>query len=165
MKFSFRIRTGGEVIFLGREHTRTVYYGEPEEHGRWRVDLNVLEKLINDGLRDLHFGGYVDEFYCGLEIADIEGWGNSFIKTRDYISLRPRMRAIVSVAQVDWLVVKDQSLEFQYLILLEQIVDCVERISTAKRKPAGFDASAMAKQMRNVLSQIQLNQINLESTT
>lgn len=161
MKFSFQIRTGGEVIWQGSEHRQEVYYGAPVEHGRWRIDLNRLEALIDESFRSLHFGGYVDNFYCGLEIADLEGWGNSFTKTRGYISLRPKLCGIVSVAQVDWLLVKDKTIEFQYLLLLEQIVACVEQIATAKRKPTGFDAFAMAKQMRVVLSQIKLPQISL----
>jgi hypothetical protein len=162
MKFCFLITSGSEVIVLGREHQREVYYGEPVENGRWRIDLNKLETLIGKAFQDKHFGGFVDTFYCGLELADLEGWGDRFKKTRGYISLRPKMRAIVSVAQVDWLRVKDQPVEYQYLYLLEQTVDSVERIASAKRKPSGFEPIAMAVYLRAVMSSIQLHSIEMQ---
>ena len=150
MKFIIKLTTGGEVIFDGpSSQCEPVYYGgPPPETGRWHVDLNEFEDFCAKHLAEVNFGESVDTFFFGLEIAELQGWGDTFTKTSNYVSYRPKMKALVSVGQIEWSEVKHFALNEQLDALWEALLSAIDRIGTMKRRPSKFDSNALSTAVR-----------------
>ncbi len=150
MNFHIRTTTGGEVIFEGIPTSpATVYYGgPPPETGRWRVDIPAFEDFCARHLAPVQFGTSIDTYYFGLEIAELDGWGDTFTATRHYTSHRPKMRALVSVGQLEWAEVKHLPCTEQVAALWDALLSSIERVTTMKRRPRDFDACALADAVR-----------------
>lgn len=150
MNFHIRTTTGGEVIFEGVQTSPdTVYYGgPPPETGRWRVDVPAFEGFCARHLAPVHFGTSIDTYYFGLEIAERDGWGDTFTATRQHTSHRPKMRALVSVGQLEWAEVKHLPCAGQVAALWDALLSSIERVATMKRRPKDFDAGALADAVR-----------------
>lgn len=150
MQFILKLTTGGEVIFDGPPGPLApVYYGgPPPETGRWRVDPVRFEDFCAARLAKVDVGDSIDTFCFGLEIAELQGWGDTFAATRQYISHRPKMKALVSVGQIEWADVKHLGVERQMDVLWSALVSSVERVAAMKRKPRNFDAHALSTAVR-----------------
>jgi hypothetical protein len=150
MNFHIRTTTGGEVIFEGVPTSPdTVYYGgPPPETGRWRVDIAAFEAFCARHLAPVHFGTSIDTYYFGLEIAERDGWGDTFAATRHYTSHRPKMRALVSVGQLEWAEVRHLPCAGQVAVLWDALLSSIERVATMKRRPKDFEAGALADAVR-----------------
>ncbi|MDT9000630.1 hypothetical protein RQP53_15250 [Paucibacter sp. APW11] len=144
MKFIVHLTTGEEVVCDGPTPAcKTTYYGgPPPETGRWHVDVPAFEAFCATHLANVGFGTSIEAYHFGLEIADIEGWGESLKARSDYCSYRPKMKALVSVGQIDWLAIKDQSLRDQMAALWTALLSSIHRVERMKRKPRDFDAAA-----------------------
>ncbi|MEO3714990.1 hypothetical protein [Roseateles flavus] len=154
MNFHIRTTTGGEVIFEGFATTpATVYYGgPPPETGRWRVDIPAFEAHCARHLAPVSFGASIDTFFFGLEIAELDGWGDTFTATRTYTSYRPKMRALVSVGQIEWAEVKHLPCAEQVAALWAALLSSIERVASMKRRPKDFDAEALASAVRLIMA-------------
>jgi hypothetical protein len=150
MKFVLQLTTGGEVIFDGPlKADAPVYYGgPPPETGRWQVDLVHFEEFCASHLAPLELGCSIDTFFFALEIAELQGWDGFFVATREYISYRPKVKALVSVGQLEWSEVKHLELEKQLEALWEVLLSSIDRVTTMKRKPRDFDSNALATAIR-----------------
>lgn len=150
MKFILKLTTGGEVIFDGppRQDEPVYYGGPPPETGRWHVDLNEFEDFCAEHLAKVGFGESIDTFFFGLEIAELQGWGNCFTATKEYVSYRPKMKALVSVGQIEWSEVKHLALREQLDVLWEALLSSIERVATMKRRPRDFDSEALSTAVR-----------------
>ena len=124
------------------------YGGPPPETGRWHVDLNEFEDLCAKHLAKLDLGESIDTFVFGLEIAELQGWGDAFAATSDYVSYRPKMKALVSVGQIEWSEVKHLALREQLDVLWEALLSSIDRVATMKRRPRDFDSNALSTAVR-----------------
>jgi hypothetical protein len=134
--------TTGEEVRLGYQTapSEPVYYGgPPPDTGIWQVNLNWLHDSLVNQFAPLEFGESVTTFVIGFELADIGGWGKSFTEMTEYISYRPKSKTLVSVAQLDWLVVKDLDGRKQFEAMSDSIIAAVARVERMKRKPKSFD--------------------------
>lgn len=153
MKFHILTTSGGEVIFAGRSmRDRPIYYGAPPETGLWRVDVVKFEKFLADELAQLSFGASIEEFIFGFEIAELDGWGRFFTATRDYMSYRPKSKLFISVGQIEWLDVKELTVDAQLESLKLALIAAIERIGTLKRKPRNFDYASFGAAVQESLS-------------
>ncbi|HEY8878652.1 MAG TPA: hypothetical protein VIN03_13880 [Roseateles sp.] len=150
MKFILKLTNGGEVVFDGPPSPfEPVYYGgPPPETGRWHVDLIRFEDFCATHLGKIGFGDSIDTFYFGLEIAELQGWGDRFATTKEYVSYRPKMKALVSVGQIEWSEVKHLELQEQMDVLWATLLTAVERVASMKRKPKSFDSDALSTAVR-----------------
>jgi hypothetical protein len=153
MKFRIQTTGGDEVIFAGHsQKDKAVYYGAPPKTGLWRISIPMLEDFIASALSTQSFGNSIDEFCFGLEIGELEEWGEWFTSTREYMSYRPKHKTFISVGQLEWKTVKDLSAPEQLAILGDSLVASIKRISTAKRKPKDFDHIALAQEVRSIMN-------------
>lgn len=146
MKFVVKTTTGAEVVMEGPPHpSGTVYYGgPPPDTGRWRVDIPAFEAFCARHLAPVDFGASIETYFFGLEIAELEGWGDVFTATRDYISYRPRMKALISVGQIEWSVVQHLPLAGQLDALWAALIASIDRVATMRRRPRNFDPEAFS---------------------
>ncbi len=150
MKFIVRQTIGAEVIMdVPPPQSAPAYYGgPPPETGRWHVDMNAFEEFCATHLSKADFGTSIQTFYFGFEMAELQGWGEFFAKTSEYCSYRPRMKALVSVGQIQWEEVKHLPLKGQLTALWRALLMSIERIATMKRGPKDFDSVAFADAVR-----------------
>lgn len=155
MKFTVLVSSGGEVTFAGHsQRDRPVYYGAPPETGLWRISIPKFQDFVAQELRDQSFGSSVHEYVFGLEIAELEEWGQWFKVTRDYTSYRPKRKAFISVGQLEWKHVKDLPASKQLPQLCSALLASADRVATAKRKPRDFDYVAFAQALRRILPKL-----------
>ncbi|WP_139260672.1 hypothetical protein [Duganella sacchari] len=158
MKFRIQTTYGGEVIWAGQSaESRTVYYGGPPQTGLWRLSIPAMEDYIAARLAGLDFGTSIEEFILGFELAELEGWGVWFHKTKEYMSYRPKMKAFVSVGQVEWTEVKELPAEQQFKFFSDALIAAVNRIATAKRKPKDFDYAALSRVLQYILNECDIS--------
>jgi hypothetical protein len=150
MKFIIKQTIGAEVIMDGptRASAPVYYGGPPPETGRWHIDLNAFEDLCAARLSKLDFGASIETFYFGLEMAELQQWGDVFASPGRYSSYRSTMKALVSVGQIEWNDVKDISLHEQVAVLWGTLLSSIDRVKTMKRKPKELDAAAFATAVR-----------------
>jgi hypothetical protein len=154
MNFSLQLTTGAEVALAGFPKP-TQHYGSAPATGLWRVDLNAFESYVAGKFETVSFGESVDHFIFGFELADLKGWGDYFTSMADYASYRPKMKAIVSVGQVDWLRVKDAPVEVQYAQLAAALRLAASRIGGMKKKPRKFDFIEFDRHIAIILASAQ----------
>jgi hypothetical protein len=153
MRFRVVVTAGGEVIFAGHSRaSRPVYYGAPPETGLWRISLPKFEGFMATELEPQSFGSSIQEFVFGFELAELEGWGQFFKATREYLSYRPKSKMLVSVGQLDWEQVKELAANDQLSLLGAALLASVNRVAAAKRKPRDFDHAAFAIAVRHALA-------------
>lgn len=149
MLFSIQVSAGNEVVFAGHStKDRPIYYGAAPSTGLWKLSIPKMADFLAAELASLSFGESLDEFRLGLEIAELEGWGDFFKATRQLVIYRPRSRSLVSVGQLEWTTVKDLQAADQLQHLTSALVGAIEQVPRAKRKPKSFDATALAKQVQ-----------------
>ena len=155
MQFVVRVTTGGEVTFGGQiPGYRPIYYGgPPPDSGTWRVDLNWIGDFLSERFAQENFGDSVEVFMVGFELADLKGWGERFTDMEKYMSYRRTNKWLISVAQLDWLQVKDLTSIEQFKLFSEASVAAVERIGLMKRKPKMFDYSSCAAKLKTFFSE------------
>lgn len=112
------------------------------------MDLNEFEDFCAKHLAKVNFGKSIDTFVFGLEIAELQGWGDAFTKTSNYVSYRQKMKALVSVGQIEWSEVKHLALNEQLDVLWEALLTAVDRMDTMKRRPREFDSNALSTAVR-----------------
>ncbi len=158
MKVGIKITSGGEVRFAGMRPS-TIYYGAPPETGDWKIDLVKIEDYLDDSLLGQGFGSSVNTFFFGFEIGDIEGWGDVFTTTTEYVSYRPKMSAVVSVAQLNWLDVKDLEAKDQLACLALSFRAAVLRVGGMKRKPRDFNYQKFEESIGKLLEECPLQKV------
>ncbi|MBI2751049.1 MAG: hypothetical protein HYX43_17430 [Burkholderiales bacterium] len=152
MKFRILTTTGSEVVIAGVSRTsKPVVYGAPPETGLWRIDVPKFEDFLSNELNQLTFGDSVHEFAFGLEIAELNGWGPCFTKTRDYMSYRPKAKQFISVGQIEWQDVKGLAADAQLNRLKSALEDSIARIDRLARKPRDFDYARFGATVHNSL--------------
>jgi hypothetical protein len=152
MKFRVVVTAGGEVTFAGQSQTeQPVYYGAPVETGLWRISIPRFEDHLTSALAQHAFGDSIEEFIFGLEIGELDEWGQWFKATHDYVSYRPKSKTLVSVGQIEWKQVKDLPPHAQLVHLSDTLISSIERLALLKRKPKDFDQSAFAASVRQSL--------------
>jgi len=161
MIIRIKVTSGGEVRFAGLRPS-TIYYGAPPETGVWKIDPARLEDYLNNRLHDQGFGKSVETFFFGFEIGDIKGWGEFFTKMTEYVSYRPKMRALVSVAQLDWLDVKELEAKDQFSRLAISFRSAALRVGEMKRKPSDFNYQQFENVIRKILDECPLEEVSVK---
>jgi len=154
MKFIVKTTTGAEVIQAGPPHpSAPVYYGgPPPETGRWRVDIVAFEEYCARRLAQIDFGPSIETYVFGLEIAELDAWGDTFTATGNYTSYRPKMKALVSVGQIEWSAVKHQPFPAQVAALWSALIASIDRVTTMKHRPRNFDPEGFATAVRLLMA-------------
>lgn len=126
----------------------------------WLIDMTRFEKFVDRGLRGQSFGQSIETFFLGFEIADIDAWGDVFSKTTKYVSYRPQMKGVVSVAQRDYRDVKGLGPGQQFERLTEAVGRAILRVGTMKRKPRDFDYERMATRVGRLFQTCSLEEVD-----
>jgi hypothetical protein len=138
MNFKTKTSSGNEVLFVGEERGNSKPPDAWLASGRWKISMVALESYLDEGLKGRSFGSSIDLFVFCFEIADFEAWGNWFKATEDYVSYRPKRKAILSVGQILWSDIKELPPDAQLRALRIALQTAIRRIGTKKRKPKDF---------------------------
>ena len=153
MHFKIKITSGSEVKWAGVPDRGPTYYGgPPPESGCWKLDMVRLEDYVDNAIADASFGESIEMFVFGFEIAELEGWGNFFTAMSNYASYRPKMKALVSVGQLNWPDVKDFDEQAQFNCFVDALLAAVARVHQMKRKPRNFDVDQFLGRLRSILA-------------
>jgi hypothetical protein len=153
MNFLTKVTSGNEVLFVGSERGNSQLPDAWLASERWKISMPALDAYLNDRLKGQSFGGSVDLFVFGFEIADFEKWADFFKSTKDYVSYRPKSRSIVSVGQIRWTDVKDLPPAAQFRELRILLQTAINRIGTKKRRPRDFAYADFAVTVEALLKQ------------
>jgi hypothetical protein len=144
MQLKIQITTGGEVKWRGMPDTGPTFYGgPPPDSGEWKLDVKQLEAHFCKALTNKSYGESINTFILGLQIAELEGWGDYFTSKSRYMSHRPKLKALISVGQLNWPDVKDLSEAEQYQHFGATLLAAIGRIGEMQRKPRQFDHAAL----------------------
>lgn len=163
MKFRTMVTKGGEVAFAGHP-PGPIYYGAPQESGLWRISIPKFDDYVASELKSFDFGESIEEFVFGFEIAELNGWGEEFKATKNYVSYRPKSKLLISVGQLEWMEVKDLPASEQLARLASVLIKAIERIEVMKRKSKHFDRLAFAETMRQVLKKCKAGMVVADNT-
>lgn len=129
-------------------HTRSGWVFDVSK-GVWWLDLPSIVEFVNERIGPYSFGGSVDCFIFGFELIT---FSDSPRETKDYVSFRPKMNAIISVGQLDWPSVKHLRSTEQFAKFCQVLFESVSRIGVMKRKPRDFDYRRLLGVLSEVLS-------------
>jgi hypothetical protein len=160
VQLKIKVTCGDEVKWAGASQSGLVYYGgPPPETGLWKLSIPKIEDYFGAALRDLSYGDSVETFILGFEIAELEGWGDYFTSMSSYMSYRPKVKALISVGQLNWPDVKDLPPTAQFQRFGEVLLTAIERIPEMKRKPKSFDSAALLGDVARLLSQCPVHEM------
>lgn len=92
-------------------------------------------------MKNFSYGDSVETFVLGFEIAELEGWDEFFTSISRYTSYKPKIKALISVGQLNWPDVKDLAAIGQFQRFSEILLAAIERVAEMKRKPKEFDSA------------------------
>lgn len=159
MRFQVLVSAGFEVRWPSVVVQATGHIADSSASNGWLIDMNRFEAFVDAGLREQSFGESIETFFLGFEIADVGAWRESFGKTKKYVSYRPKVRGIVSVAQLSYPEVKDLAAGEQLVRLGQAVEQAILRIGTMKRKPRDFDYEEMAVRVGRRLAACDLKEV------
>jgi hypothetical protein len=121
----------------------------PPEHwqthtGRWRLATEAIDAHMRDQLRDHTISPAYDGFVVALEVADFaKWWPDSFTKPGTPASYKWKRRDVWCFARLDWLRVQHMTVEEQYGQYVGSVVEEIDRIKVAKRRPRHIDVDLL----------------------
>lgn len=118
------------------EITRTITIEYPKEN--LNVELNDLEKYLNENLLNKNYGNSVTKYFWGFELFKYDGSFSEFFG-EEIESWKHSSKWFVTNSSFDWnLITKLNHLETLELIKTE-LISSIYRIDKMKRKPKDFD--------------------------
>lgn len=164
------LKTGVEVLHLGMQDAQSSEW--PLEHwrdnpGRWRLFTPAIDEYLNDALAARSFGASIDSLFLVLEVADFKAWGEgiAFSSPEGWTSYSPKSRELRSVVRLDWLDVQSMPAKRQLQALGLAIVEAIQRIETAKRRPRDFDSARCASEVAALFGQAKVSQLSRAAWT
>ena len=154
MEFRTQIAFGKEVLIIGHERGNSNSPSEWLKAGRWKISMQALDAYLTECLKEKSYGISVNRFVFCFEIADFKLWGNSFRRTADFTSYRPKAKEVWSVGQLSWTEMKDLQAREQLRSLRIAIQSAIRRISTKSRKPRDFACETFASDVDAFLAQV-----------
>ena len=147
MRFSTFLVTGKEVLHLGGETWESNLW--PPSHwrankGRWRLFTTEIDAFVSRELKGKTYGGDVEGLVVALEVADFLAWPVQTFAPRDAVpSYKTKRRDLWCFAKMDWLEIHLLTVRQQYLAYSNAVLAALHRFGATKRKPKGFDATAL----------------------
>jgi hypothetical protein len=155
MRFRTFLVTGVEVLHLGGQHWESNAW--PPEHwrehkGRFRLFTIAIDEQVSSALRSRSYGGRVEGLVVALEVAAFDQWPEvAFTKKNTPPSFKPKSRDLWCYAKLDWLKIQNLTLKEQLKAYTEAVIQAIDRVSEAKRKPKGFLVDECSTELRQVL--------------
>ena len=163
MRFRTFLITGVEVLQSGGEHWQSSAW--PAKHwrentGRWRLYTVAIDSHVSSALANRRYGGPVEGIVIALEIADFSQWPkNSFTVEGKVPSFKTKYRDLWCFAKLDWSEIQTLTLKQQYAAYCETVIEAVNSVQLAKRKPKGFDASSFSIELADTLSNAKVSKL------
>lgn len=162
MQLKIKVTCGDEVKWAGASQSGLDYYGgPPPETGIWKLSIARIEDYFDAALKSYSYGDSVETFVLGFEIAELAGWDEFFTSMSRYTSYRPKIKALVSVGQLNWPDVKDLTAREQFQRFSDILLAAIERVAEMKRKPKGFDSAAFSKDVARLLVQCPVDELEV----
>lgn len=155
MRFRTFLVTGVEVLELGGQHWQSNAW--PPEHwrehkGRFRLFTIAIDEQLSSALKSKNYGGLVEGIVVALEVASFDQWPETtFTKINTPPSFKPKSRDLWCYAKLDWMSIQNLTLKQQFKAYTEAVIEALDRINIAKRKPKGFLAEDCSKDLRHIL--------------
>ena len=158
MRFRTFLVTGVEVLQLGGQHWESNAW--PPEHwrehrGRFRLFTVAIDEQVSRAFETKNYGGPVEGIVVALEVASFDQWPEmAFTRKNTPPSFKPKNRDLWCYAKLDWVQIQDLTLKEQLKAYTEAVVEAIDRMITAKRKPKGFLVEECATDLRQILGNL-----------
>lgn len=158
MRFRTFLVTGVEVLQLGGQHWESNAW--PPEHwrehkGRFRLFTIAIDEQVSKALESRTYGGAVEGIVVALEVAAFNQWPEmTFMKTNTPPTFKLKHRDLWCYAKLDWLKIQDLTLKQQFKAYADAVLEALDRMNIAKRKPKGFLVDECSRDLRGILSNL-----------
>jgi hypothetical protein len=155
MRFRTFLVTGAEVLQLGGQHWESSAW--PPEHwrehkGRFRLFTVAIDEQVSRALKSKDYGGLVEGIVVALEVAAFDQWPEmTFTKKNTPPSFKPKNRDLWCYAKLDWTQIQNLTLKQQLKAYTDAVIEAIDRMSAAKRKPKGFLVEECTTDLRQIL--------------
>jgi hypothetical protein len=155
MRFRTFLVTGVEVLHLGLQHSQSNAW--PPNHwrehkGRFRLFTIAIDEQVAEALKGKNYGGPVEGIVIVLEVADFDQWpAMAFTKIGTTPSFKPKHRDLWCYAKLDWTQIQNLTLKQQFEAYTRAVLEAIDRMSDAKRKPKGFFVQECISDLRGIL--------------
>ncbi|MET3138479.1 hypothetical protein AAKU61_002849 [Undibacterium sp. GrIS 1.2] len=155
MRFHTFLVTGVEVLQLGGQHWESNAW--PLEHwhqhkGRFRLFTIAIDEQVSKALESKNYGGSVEGIVVALEVAAFGQWPEmTFTKNDTPPSFKPKHRDLWCYAKLDWTTIQNLTLKQQFKAYTNAVLEAIDRMSDAKRKPKGFLVHECTSDLRGIL--------------
>lgn len=165
MNFRTFLRQGVEVLHVGMQRAESNAW--PAEYwrthpGRWRLFTPGIDEYLNAGLAGKSFGASIENFVLLLEVADFAAWGEgpAFSPAEGYTSYSPKARELRSVGKLNWPNIEMLTAKQQLQAYRVSLLEAVERVGQAKRKPRDFNLDAFSAEVSRLLSVAKVSELS-----
>ena len=155
MRFRTFLVTGVEVLQAGTQYSQGNAW--PAKHwrehkGRWRLFTVAIDDYLTREFSGKFYGGSVEGIVIALEIADFSAWPEkTFVSDDCVLSYKTKHRDLWCFAKLNWTDIQHLTLKQQWVAYSEAVLQAINRIPLAKRKPKGFDAASFSMDISSSL--------------
>lgn len=115
----------------------------------------AIDEEVSSALKSKNYGGLVEGIVVALEVAAFDNWPEmAFTKKNTPPSFKPKSRDLWCYAKLDWLGIQNLTLKEQLKAYNEAVIEAIDRMSEAKRKPKGFLVDECSADLRHVLGSL-----------
>ena len=126
----------------------------------------AIDEQISSALKSRNYGGLVEGIVVALEVASFDQWPETtFTRANTPPSFKSKSRDLWCYAKLDWTNIQSLTLKQQFNAYTEAVIEALDRMSTAKRKPKGFLAKECATDLRQILGNLKASTLTRSAHT
>ena len=129
-----------------------------EHRGRFRLFTIAIDEQVAKALKPKSYGGSVEGIVVALEVAAFDHWPeNTFTKINTAPTFKPKHRDLWCYAKLDWTQIQSMTLKQQFQAYIDAVLEALDRLNIAKRKPKGFLVDECSRELRRVLNSLKVS--------